>query len=384
MAGKIVGRADTGKARILALVSQKMEISASLQSGNSQIQTIMTVSVIILNWNTSNLLQQFLPIVVKNSHIPGVEIVLADNGSTDDSVSWVKSNFPQVKTLEFSANLGFAGGYTKALSLVNTDLSVLLNSDAAPSENWLLPLIETMGQNSQTIACVPCIKDYNNQAQFEYAGAAGGFIDRFGYTFCRGRIFDVTEKDNGQYSNSGKIFWGSGAALLVRTNAFLETGGFDPDFFAHMEEIDWCWRVKNLGFDILYVPESVVYHVGGGTLNYNNPNKTYLNFRNNLFLILKNEPGSSVFLILFIRFWLDIAALLLFLLNGEFKNALAISKAHFHFLKKAGLFYKKRKLLKPFITKFSHPEIYRGSIAWDFFIRKKRYFSQLNFNPEEL
>ncbi|WP_026473762.1 glycosyltransferase family 2 protein [Alkaliflexus imshenetskii] len=339
----------------------------------------MTVSVIILNWNTKELLGTFLPEVVKHSAMPGVDVVLADNGSSDGSVEWVKENFPEVKILAFGENMGFAGGYNRALSLVDTELSVLLNSDVAPGRGWLVPLIALMASTPTAAACVPKIKDYKKPSHFEYAGAAGGFIDFFGYPFCRGRIFNVAEEDQHQYDKAGPIFWGSGAALMVRTSLFIESGGLDSDFFAHMEEIDWCWRVKNQGHSIFYVPSSEVFHLGGGTLNYENPNKTYLNFRNNLFLLLKNKAGFMVFPLIIARFFLDFAALLNFLVNGEKNNAFAVSKAHRHFLKYFIKFYRKRNALKPLLVCRKHSEIYKGSVVMDFFIRKKRYFSELRF-----
>jgi len=341
----------------------------------------MKVSIVILNYNTCELIKQFLPTVIENSASHDVEIVVADNGSTDDSVKWIKTNHPEIRIIELQENLGFAGGYNKALSLIDSELSVLLNSDAAPGKNWLPPLIKAMDENYNTAACVPTIKDYNQPNLYEYAGAAGGFIDRFGYPFCRGRIFNEIEEDKGQYSQDGNIFWASGAALMVRTQLFLNSGGLDKDFFAHMEEIDWCWRIKNQGYQIIYVPKSKVYHLGGGTLNYKNPNKTYLNFRNNLFLILKNQAAKTVFIILIVRLILDLIALLNFIVNKEPQNAKAISRAHRHFFKLLPKYLQKRKQLMPLVTKRHHQEIYRGSIVWDFFMRNKHRFSQLNFRP---
>ncbi len=341
----------------------------------------MKVSVVILNWNTCALIQQFLPTVVKNSKNPDIQVVVADNGSTDDSVAWIKTHHPEVQVIELGQNLGFAAGYNKALSMINTDFTVLLNSDAAPAPNWLPPLITAMEQNPQAAACVPVIKDYYQPDFFEYAGAAGGYIDKYGYPFCRGRLFDKAEKDSGQYQQPGSIFWGSGAALVVRTQLFVASGGLDPDFFAHMEEIDWCWRVKNQGHQIIYVPESQVFHLGGGTLSYQNPNKTYLNFRNNLFLILKNQPGYSAYLILCLRFLLDFLAMLNFAVHQEWRNVLAVSRAHRQFCLQLRKYLKKRRQLMPLVIQQKHPEIYKGSVVWDFFGKGKTKFSQLNFNP---
>jgi GT2 family glycosyltransferase len=343
----------------------------------------MKVSVVILNWNTCSLLQQFLPIVVKNSGMPNVRVVVADNGSTDQSVAWVRTNHPEVDVIELGQNLGFAGGYNQALSMIDSDFCLLLNSDAAPGSNWLPPLIATMEQNPKAAACVPAINDYNKPDCFEYAGAAGGFIDKYGYTFCRGRIFNKAEEDSGQYHKAGSVFWGSGAALMVRTHLFVASGGFDTDFFAHMEEIDWCWRVKNQGYQILFVPNSRVFHLGGGTLSYQSPNKTYLNFRNNLFLILKNQPGYSAYIILVLRFVLDFLAMLNYSAHKEWRNVLAVSRAHRQFILQMRKFVRKRNQLMPKVIQRHHVETYNGSVVWDFFARGKTKFSQLHFFPDK-
>ena len=335
------------------------------------------LAVVILNWNTRALLEEFLPQVVKYSTLPNVKIVIADNGSTDDSVDWVQSNYPQVSVIELGHNYGFAEGYNKALQQINSELAVLLNSDAAPSEGWITPLIECMDHHPKAAACVPKIKDYKQPHLFEYAGAAGGFIDRFGYPFCRGRIFDEVEEDKNQYDKEGTIFWGSGAALVVRRELFLKSGGLDSDFFAHMEEIDWCWRVQNQGYSIRYVPQSTVFHKGGGTLDSLNSRKTYLNFRNNLFLLLKNRSGAGVYPLLFFRMTMDFLALLNFILQREPKNAWAIHLAHRHFIKDFRKFYKKRKQLMQIQTQPHHKDIYKGSIVWDYYIRKVRKFKQI-------
>lgn len=335
------------------------------------------LAVVILNWNTRALLEEFLPQVVKHSTMPNVTLVVADNGSTDDSVEWVQNNYPQVSIIELKHNYGFAEGYNKALDQVDSELAVLLNSDAAPSNGWLNPLIDCMDKHPEAAACVPKIKDYNHPHLFEYAGAAGGFIDRLGYPFCRGRIFEEIEEDKNQYDKEGTIFWGSGAALVVRRELFLKSGGLDEDFFAHMEEIDWCWRIQNQGHTIRYIPQSTVFHVGGGTLDSLNSRKTYLNFRNNLFLLLKNRSGASIYPLLFFRMTMDFLALLNFLLQKQPKNAWAIHLAHRHFIRDFRKFYKKRKLLMKLQSQTHHKEIYKGSIVWDYYIRKVRKFSQI-------
>lgn len=337
------------------------------------------LAVVILNWNTRPLLEEFLPQVVKYSNQPNTVVAVADNGSTDDSVEWIKKNFPQILLLELGQNYGFAEGYNQALKQLDTELVVLLNSDAAPSKGWLNPLIDCLNNNPNVAACVPKIKDYNHPHLFEYAGAAGGYIDRLGYPFCRGRIFEEVEVDNNQYNHESPIFWGSGAALTVRRELFLQSGGLDSDFFAHMEEIDWCWRIKNQGYAIHYVPESTIYHAGGGTLSYLNSKKNYLNFRNNLFLLLKNRRGFRVYPLIVFRMIMDFLALLNFAVKREPKNVYAIHLAHRHFLRDFKKFYRKRKELKQKLAtkQYLHKEIYRGSIVWDYYIKKVRKFSQI-------
>jgi GT2 family glycosyltransferase len=247
------------------------------------------VSIVILNWNGKSLLEQFLPSVTKFSDIDNVEIVLADNGSTDKSIQFVKANYPQIKIIDNKGNFGFAGGYNKSLENLQSKYFILLNSDVELSANWLPPLIAEMESDDTIFACQPKLLAFNEKTHFEYAGAAGGFIDVLGYPFCRGRIMDYCEKDEGQYDSHCEIFWASGACMMVRADLFKKAGGFDTDFFAHMEEIDLCWRMKNLGYKITFVPNSVVYHVGAGTLKKSSPRKTYLNFYNNRVMVLKNQ-----------------------------------------------------------------------------------------------
>lgn len=344
----------------------------------------MTLSVIILNWNSRPLLQKLLPLVAERSNIEGVTLVVADNSSSDDSVKWIKENMPSVKLIELERNYGFAEGYNRALASITSDYSLLLNSDVEPGHNWLPPLLKAMDNNRDAAAVVPKIKSYNNRSYFEHAGAAGGFIDSFGYTFCRGRIFNEVEEDKRQYSNQDSIFWGSGAALMVRTELFRRSGGFDGDFFAHMEEVDWCWRIKNRGYKILFVPSSEVFHIGGGTLDYSSPGKTYLNFRNNLFMILKNYQAKALGLIIALRLLLDLAALINFLLSKEPKNAAAVFKAHRHFIRDYAKFRKKRNLLNPLVTHKKHTEMYKGSLVFDFYLRKRKKFGQLKFKGSSL
>ena len=287
-------------------------------------------AVIILNWNGKDWLEKLLPTVVQYGS--DVEIIVADNGSTDDSISFLSENFPAIRIVNNKENLGFAGGYNKALNQIHAEYYVLLNSDVEVSGNWIAPIIDLMDSDKNIAACQPKLLDYNNRDKFEYSGASGGFIDRFGYPFCRGRIFDCLEEDCGQYNDAIEVFWATGACIFLKTEAFWEVGGFDEEFFAHQEEIDLCWRLKNKGYKIMVEPSSVIYHVGGGTLDAGSPFKTHLNFRNNLKMLFKNLPLPSLFVVIPIRLLLDAVAAITFLKqkNG-FSHFFAIVKAHFAF-----------------------------------------------------
>jgi len=287
-------------------------------------------AVVVLNWNGKAWLEKFLPTLVKHSQV--ATVFVADNASTDDSVDYVKINFPTVKTIINASNGGYAKGYNDVLKHIDSEYFVLINSDIEVTAGWLSPIIALMDNDKQIAACQPKILDYNNKNNFEYAGASGGFIDNLGYPFCRGRIFDSVEEDKGQYNDAIEVFWATGACLFVRAVHYNEVGGLDEDFFAHQEEIDMCWRLKNKGYKIMVEPKSVVYHVGGGTLNAGSPFKTHLNFRNNLFMLFKNLPTSSLFTIIPMRLVLDGVAALTFL-NKEkgLEHVLAIAKAHFSF-----------------------------------------------------
>jgi len=338
----------------------------------------LSVAVIILNWNGKDILAKFLPSVVKHSQLPDVSVYLADNGSNDDSVGYVEKNFPTVRIIQLDKNYGFADGYNKAMEHIYEEYAVLLNSDVEVTENWLIPLMDYMNHHPETVACQPKILSYQQKDHFEYAGAAGGYIDRYGFPFCRGRFFNVFEEDKGQYNTVDEIFWATGACMFIRTETFREMGGMDNKFFAHMEEIDLCWRIWARGYSIVYVPESKVYHVGGATLNKTNPHKTFLNFRNNLYLLYKNEP-SHLFYIFIIRYILDFIAFLKFIASFEGQNAMSVLRAHAQFIKNRKKFKPKRKenLSKTVVNNI--PTIYRHSIVLDFFIRGKKYFYQLSF-----
>ena len=288
----------------------------------------MKIAIVILNWNGKKLLETFLPSVVE--HSSEANIYVADNASTDDSVAFVKKNFQNIIIIENKENGGYAKGYNEALKYLKEDIFCLLNNDVEVTTNWLLPIIETFNNEKNTAIAQPKLLDYNNKNYFEYAGAAGGFIDKFGYPYCRGRIFNTIEKDLGQYNDRTHIFWASGACLFIRNSVFNDLNGLDNNFFAHMEEIDLCWRAKNLGYDIKYIGDSTIYHVGGATLSNANPKKTFLNFRNSLFALTKNAKGHLFFLI-FSRLILDGIASIKFLFELKFKHIIAIFHAHFSY-----------------------------------------------------
>jgi GT2 family glycosyltransferase len=307
------------------------------------------VAVVILNWNGQAFLEQFLPSVIK--HSSNARVIIADNNSTDHSIQFLTEHYPTVELIELEQNFGFAGGYNNALKQVDSEYYVLLNSDVEVTENWLTPMIELLDSDKSIAACQPKIKAYNNKEYFEYAGASGGFIDKYGYPFCRGRIFESLEKDKNQYNSIKEIFWASGASLFIRSNEYHNIGGLDGFFFAHMEEIDLCWRLKNQGKKIMVCPSSTVYHVGGGTLNKVNPQKTFLNFRNSLLTLHINLPQNKRFTIIIIRLLLDGLAGIKFMSSGKPSHTWAIIKAHYSFFGAISQNKTKRKTFnKPNLT----------------------------------
>ncbi|WP_396601227.1 glycosyltransferase family 2 protein [Algibacter sp. R77976] len=329
----------------------------------------MKLAIVILNWNGKKLLDQFLPSVIQHSQ--GADIYVADNASTDDSIAFINSNYPTITVIQNKENGGYAKGYNDALKTVEADVFCLLNSDVEVSPNWLEPVLETFKANPKTAIIQPKILDYKNKAYFEYAGAAGGFIDKYGYPYCRGRIFETIEKDEGQYNDTTEIFWATGACLFIKSKLYKDLNGFDEHFFAHMEEIDLCWRAKNLGHSIKYVGTSKVYHVGGATLNETNPKKTYLNFRNSLITLTKNANGF-VLGKLFVRLILDGIAGIKFLFALKPKHFIAILKAHFSYYTHLNRVLKQRKATKNKINYYS-----RTSIVFDYFVTKKRDYKSL-------
>jgi len=334
------------------------------------------IAVVILNWNGKKYLEQFIPVLIENSHVEDLALFVADNGSTDGSVHFLKENYPEIKLILFDENYGFTGGYNRALRKINAEYYVILNSDVEVSPNWIAPIIEKMDANAQIAAAMPKIKAFHNKEYFEYAGAAGGFIDKYGYPFCRGRILDTVEKDEGQYDDEREIFWASGACMFVRADIFHEQNGFDEDFFAHMEEIDLCWRMKNAGYKIMYYPDVTVYHVGGGALPNNSPFKLYLNYRNNLFMLYKNLPSKRRFLTIFNRMILDGVSGLVYLTRFEMKSFFVVLKAHFSFYAALKSLKQKRKILS---EQKRQKEQFPYSILYRYFIKKQKKFKNLDF-----
>jgi len=344
---------------------------------------MIKTAVVILNWNGIGWLQKFLETVIRYTANQDTRVYVADNGSTDGSVKWISDNFKDIRLIILETNFGFAGGYNRSLNQIDAKYYVLLNSDIEVTEGWLNPLVRYMDQNQGTASCQPKIKSFQNRNHFEYGGAAGGYIDKFGYTFCRGRIFDFIEKDYGQYDNTADIFWSSGACMIVRSDAWKKCGGLDDDFFAHMEEIDMCWRFHLAGFRVACVPESVVYHVGGGALHYDSSFKTYLNFRNNLFLLYKNLPDNKLHTILFVRKLLDGLAALTFLFKGKPGSVKAIWKAHVDYYKSIKRLKEKRKSVMDLSIDNTFGKLMNKSVVFRFYIKGEKTFSSFNIQNFE-
>jgi GT2 family glycosyltransferase len=332
-------------------------------------------AVVILNWNGREFLEKFLPPLLQfSSNV--AEIIIADNASTDTSIEYIEQNFPSIRIIKNRENGGFAKGYNDALKQVDAEFYILLNSDIEVTENWIPPVIKMMEKDPKIAACQPKIRSYHNPEFFEYAGAAGGFIDKFGYPFCRGRIFQSIENDHGQYDQDVEIFWATGACLFVRSDIYHKFDGLDSDFFAHMEEIDFCWRVKNSGYKIAVCHESTVYHVGGGTLPKRSAFKTYLNIRNNIIMLYKNLPANKLFAVLFVRSFLDMIASFKFLVDGGWKDFLAVFRAYLSFYRRFSKHRPKRKK----IDQKKVPHIYKGNIVFKHYLGRVKRFSDLDAN----
>ena len=337
----------------------------------------MKVAIVILNWNGAKMLSTYLPSVINYSR-DEAEIFVADNASTDDSMSWLSQHYPMVKQIALDRNWGFAEGYNKALGHIDAEYYILLNSDIEVTHHWLTPLIEFMDAHPQVAACQPKLLSVFDHDQFEYAGASGGFIDRYGYPFCRGRIFQTVENDDGQYDDSYKIAWATGACLMIRSRDYWEAGGLDGRFFAHSEEIDLCWRLRTRGRDIYFVPDSQVYHVGGGTLPKNNPMKTFLNFRNNLTMLYKNLNDKDLKHVMRVRWWLDyLAALQMLLLERHWGDCRAVFKARKAFKRWRHEFDFDRQKIQNSRLVQDEEILSPYSILWKYYVKGKKKYSEI-------
>lgn len=338
------------------------------------------MAVVILSWNGIKFLEQFLPSVVKHTSLELCDIIVADNQSSDGSVQFIQQNYPQISVIQNQRNGGYAGGYNDALKHVKAKYYVLLNQDVEVTPNWMEVIIDIMEADDNIAAAQPKLRAYHDRSSFEYAGASGGYVDRFGYAFCRGRVFDTIEKDEGQYDDVADIFWATGACLFVRSDVYHRAGGLDEDFFAHQEEIDLCWKINNLGYRIICVPASVIYHVGGGSLPQGNARKTYLNFRNNLMMMFKNLPLGALLIKMPFRLFLDwVAALYALLKNKNFIDTGAIIKAQFSFYGALPQLIKKRRL----IPHPSSQHLSNVSVIWQYFANGKKTFTELSVTAQK-
>lgn len=335
------------------------------------------LAIVILNWNGENMLRSFLPSVCLYSQSEGIVVYVADNASSDASCALLEKEFPQVRLIRLDRNYGFAEGYNRALSEIDATYYLLLNSDVEVTENWLVPLLEYMDGHPEVAACQPKLLSWHHKTRFEYAGASGGYMDKLGYPYCRGRIFEAVEEDNGQYDAVASVFWASGAALMVRRDDYWTNGGLDGCFFAHMEEIDFCWRLRHAGRKIVCIPQSKVYHVGGATLHKENPRKTYLNFRNNLFMLYKNLPAGQLGLVIGLRTVLDYVAVLAFLLRGNLPNAKAVLKARWDFWRMHSYRKEARRSVWSNVQVKQIPEQRPVSILWSYYVKRIKSFRLL-------
>jgi GT2 family glycosyltransferase len=347
------------------------------------IQCQQDTAVVILSYNGTKWHELFLPLIVAEAY-SGYDVIVADNASTDDTLNYVRNNFPTVKTLRIEENHGFANGYYEALKQIKAKYYILLSADFEVTEGWFPPLHKAMETDTNLAACQPKIRYYREREKFEYAGAGGGFMDKYGYLFCRGRIFFDIENDNGQYDDNIEVFWASGGCFMVRADLYHEAGGLDADLYAHMEEVDLCWRLKNAGYKIGYIGSSIVYHVGGSVISYGSTQKLYYNFRNNMVLLIKNEKGHKLVWLFPLRLILDGIAGLRLLLTGNGKQTLTIIKAHFHFYREIRKWLARRRANKAFITVRNEEGIYRRSIVWDYFLLRKKVFTKLGWKPKAL
>lgn len=341
------------------------------------------LAIVILNWNGSDMMRRYLPSVIRCSRGEGIQVIVADNASSDDSISMLHSCFPDLRIIQLDQNYGFADGYNRSLRQVEAEYYLLLNSDVEiRQDGWLTPMIDFMDHHPQVSACQPkllkLLPQGEEKTMFEYAGAAGGFIDQYGYPFCRGRVFATVEHDRGQYDDVASVMWTTGAAMMVRSNVYWEAGGLDAKFFAHMEEIDLCWRMRIMGYDLVCVPQSTAYHLGGATLNQGNPRKTFLNFRNNLLMLYKNLPEQQLRSVIRMRRFLDFVAAVQFLVKGDLANMKAIRKAHKEFATLIPYYAPIRQHIQAQRNlSLALPELVSLSILWQYYVRRRKTFSQL-------
>ncbi len=340
-------------------------------------------AVVILSYNGKKWHDEFLPKIVEEA-TTGYDVILADNASTDDTLEYIQKNYPSVKTLHIPINRGFSNGYAEALKQTQAKYYILLSADFEVTAGWFPPLLQAMQNYPGLAACQPKIRYWRDREYFEYAGAGGGFMDKYGYLFCRGRIFTELEKDNGQYNDDIEVFWASGGCFMVRADLYHKVGGLDNDLYAHMEEVDLCWRLKNAGYKIGYIGQSLVYHVGGSVISYGSPQKLYYNFRNNLVLLIKNETTARLLWLFPLRLVLDGIAGLRLLLTGDIKGTVTILKAHFHFYGSIGKWLGRRKAAKKNITHRNNAGRMPKSVVWQFFVLRKKVFPKLNWQPPKL
>ena len=338
----------------------------------------MKIAIVILNWNGKDMLRRYLPMLIKCSRPDNAQIIVADNDSSDGSVEMMQSEFPEVRLIRLDRNYGFAKGYNIALKQVDSEYYILLNSDVKVTPDWLLPLVSYMDIHPDIAACQPKLLDLKNPGFFEYAGGAGGYMDKWGYMYCRGRVFDTIEKDEGQYDSIQDVFWATGACLMVRSADYWAVGGLDDRFFAHQEEIDLCWRLRSRNRRIVCIPESVVYHVGGATLDKSNPYKTFLNFRNNLLMLYKNLPEKELAKVMRVRFWLDGLAMMMFILKFRWGDAKAVFKARREFRKLVPGFLDSRMENLEEASLTDIPERAGFSLLWQYHVKRRRVWSSLS------
>ena len=337
-----------------------------------------TLSVVLLSYNSRDYLERFIPILLRYTP-PEHEIIIVNNGSTDDTESFLNDNYPNLRVIKIEINKGFTNGYKESLKQIDATYYCLLSSDVEVSENWIEPILKVFESDSNVAVCQPKIKSWHNRNEFEYAGASGGYLDKYGYLFCRGRLFYTVEKDNGQYNDNVEIFWASGACFFVKSDVYHKLGGLDDDFFAHMEEVDLCWRIKNAGYKVMAVPGSEVFHVGGSIISYGSASKTYRNYRNNLILLTKNLPLHELIWKLPFRLFLDGIAFFHLLFTGEVKQAFTIIRSHMSFHVRFPYWIKKRISTRKMVKKNCDVSFYHKSIVWKYFIGGSRKFSELKW-----